>query len=139
MRRGIRTLAVSTSAAVLCLVLGFWTGRHVAPINVPNAGTHMAVRVAMVALLLPQIAMQPGKFDVILGDSITEGAFLQTADSRPLLNAAIGGGGVDAMLQRVNQLETYRGRIDRALMAIGVNDAQRGAITGYPNGRSAYL
>jgi hypothetical protein len=139
MRRGIRTLAVSTSAAVLCLVLGFWTGRHVAPINVPNAGTHMAVRVAMVGLLLPQIAMQPGKFDVILGDSITEGAFLQTADSRPLLNAAIGGGGIDSMFQMLNQLETYRGRIDRALMAIGVNDAQRGAITGYPNGRSEYL
>jgi lysophospholipase L1-like esterase len=83
--------------------------------------------------------MQPGKFDVILGDSITEGAFLQTADSRPLLNAAIGGGGIDSMYPMLNQLETYRGRIDRALLAIGVNDAQRGAISAYPNGRSAYL
>lgn len=147
-RASTRVIFSAILIVVLCLTGAFALRKHlIARGEAKKLDTsqvshpHDKVREAVVRLQLPQIDQMAGdgKFDVILGDSIVEAAVLSNVDSRPLLNAGIGGGGIDTVFPILDLLNRYSGRINRAILAIGVNDASRDRISKSSEGRFAYL
>jgi lysophospholipase L1-like esterase len=144
-RGNVRISFVAISAAALGVIVAVGL-RNASPIfckpsdkslQTPPLAIHAPVRTAIIRLQLSQIGSR--KFDVILGDSISEGAFLSNVTDTPLLNAAIGGGGIDLVFPVLDQLRNYPGHIRKALLAIGVNDAQRSTTEGHLKERPEYL
>ncbi|MGM4912863.1 SGNH/GDSL hydrolase family protein [Rhizobium sp. 768_B6_N1_8] len=100
--------------------------------------SHALVRTNIIGLELPQIAGLSASFNVLLGDSIVE-ALYTGPSSIPIIDAGIGGGGVDSTLVVLDGLGPYKGRIDTIVLGIGVNDAYSGLVNSDSAGRSDYL
>lgn len=100
--------------------------------------SHALVRTNIIGLELPQIAGLSASFNVLLGDSIVE-ALYTGPSSIPIIDAGIGGGGVNSTLVVLDGLGPYKGRIDTIVLGIGVNDAYSGLVNSDSAGRSDYL
>ncbi|MEZ2129485.1 MULTISPECIES: SGNH/GDSL hydrolase family protein [unclassified Sinorhizobium] len=116
----------------------FWLGYFSPTSNTAPISSHASIRLSIIGLELPQIVDQSRSFDVMLGDSIVEAFFAKSACS-PILNAGIGGGGIDTVFPVLEKLRQYKGRIDAVVLGIGVNDANAELVKGYADGRAAYL
>ncbi|MFS8047087.1 SGNH/GDSL hydrolase family protein [Rhizobium sp. BR 314] len=104
----------------------------------PIASPHALVRTNIIGLELPQAAALSTSFNVLLGDSIIEALYTGPSPI-PIIDAGIGGGGVDSTLMVLDGLASYKGRINTIVLGIGVNDANSGLVNSDSAGKPDYL
>jgi lysophospholipase L1-like esterase len=76
--------------------------------------------------ILSQAQQLQEEFILVTGDSMTEGLYLSTLGKFPVLNGGMGGGGVHALQELLNDFPS-ESKLRGIIIAIGVNDAVRGA------------